>query len=93
MKVICYQHRGEPCDCLKPPGYRPAGHLVPRRTAMEVYYAAQAFSENLAYSPEAIFKFAESYLTLANLMARSDVTAEEVDEIEDMLREAGFNVE
>jgi hypothetical protein len=93
MSVVCFDHKNTPCTCIPETKYSPAERLVPRKLALEAYYATQAFPENILYTPEAMREFAHSYLTLAYMMARANVSVDEVTEIEEMLEKAGFDVE
>ena len=102
MKTLCFKHRKADCGCIPPPtedlAYKPATHVVGRKSALEVYYACGAFKDTVTYSPEGVKVLAQAYLTVADILAdfllgpnpTPEETVARLVEGKKMLKEAGF---
>ena len=102
--IMCFQHKkpSDECGCHRATvAYSRALKVIHRKSAMEAYYATQAFSENLTYSPEAVKVLSHSYLTVADILSdfllgpnpTPETTVEWLVKAKKMLQEAGFTFE
>lgn len=87
-KVICFKHKSDSCECVARPSAleykaKTDGFLT-RKQALEIYYAAQAFKENVAYRADAMKILVHNYLSVA------DALIERSDHLRDALQRAGF---
>ena len=90
-EVRCFKHKGKLCDCFKAVEYEPVkGNLLSRQQALEVFYSCRAFSENIAYSPEAMERLAQLYVTVADALVAVEGVAGDNSELIQRLKRAGF---